>query len=134
MLGRLKALAESAKVLPCPSCPPLLSCCRPTLHNQKARRWQSPLHKQVLHTHAAVVLSQTDIVLLTLKHDCGWQVKLTSVQKVTISLPLENKEGHLIRAELTRGRLDSMAQPLYKRMRQAVDAACWGVCPFACGS
>ena len=54
-------------------------------------------------------------------------MKLTTLQKVVISLPLQNKQGQDIQATLTRGRLESMAQPLFKRMRQAVDNACWGV-------
>ena len=55
------------------------------------------------------------------------QAKLSIVQKVVISLPLQDRQGQGIQAPLTRGRLDSMAQPLFKRMRQAVDKACWGV-------
>ena len=59
------------------------------------------------------------------------QAKLSTVQKVVISLPLADKQGRPIQATLTRGRLDSMAQPLFKRMRQAIDNACWGVRPCA---
>ena len=59
------------------------------------------------------------------------QVKLTATQKVAIRLPFQNKQGEPMETVLTRGKLEQLAQPLYRRMREAIDAACWGVscCP-----
>lgn len=91
MLGRLKSVAESAKVSPA------VTCGASTRHPGSG----SPM--------------------------AGWQVKLSSVDRVVISLPLADRQGRPIQAPLTRGRLDRMAQPLFKRMRQAIDAACWSV-------
>ena len=67
-----------------------------------------------------------------MRGSCGpAQVKLTTVQKVAIRLPFQDKQGQHLETVLTRGKVEQMSQPLYRRIREAVDAACWGVraCP-----
>ena len=112
MVARLKAVAEAAKVRSF-ALPP------------------TPVTSGFLRTAVHASLTRQGSSSMQLAHQAAVQVKLTTTQKVAIRLPFQNKQGEPIETVLTRGKLEQMAQPLYRRMREAIDAACWGVicCP-----
>ena len=73
-----------------------------------------------------------------------WQVALTTSNRVKLQIPVPAAkapagrqpgpapEGSAVPLEvvLTRGQMEKLAEPLYRRMREAIDKACWQVQAF----